>query len=149
VGVQDFDAARRERQREYEAVPLVMGDETFTLPKVIPAGLVVELARRTIDLEGRPVEELTPRERTEATLASYDFFIAVVGEAQADRMRAVLTNTEDPIGLDTIDEIVQWLALLYVGRPTVRSSDSAGGPRTNGQDSKPGSSEPEDLASRT
>lgn len=123
----DFDAARRERNREREPLQFKLGGETFTCLAVIPAGLGYDLLE--IELTG---------DQLRIGLAYRDFILAVLAtKADRDRFEKVLRQTKNAVEPLDLRDVVVWLAEQYGGRPTQRSSDSSDGPPANGASSKP------------
>lgn len=136
ASVKDFDAARRERSKTVKLPTFKLGGEKFTLRQRATIGESVDLA---LAPEPDPdVEVAAP------TLATFVQFISdrLADEDEVDRFVEVLHRRKDPIDDVALYEVVNWIAEVLTGRPTVPSSDSLDTPLDGGPTSKPDASEP-------
>lgn len=133
----DFDALRRERVADREPVTFSVGGEQFTTLAVLPAGVVLDL------LGSRGGVAYAYRQFLRGALRDDDQTVDDTGEettaSSLVRFEALCYRRDDPIDDQTIIDIVDWLAEVYAGHPTQRSSGSPTGPRA-GSASSNGSS---------
>lgn len=114
--MKDFDARRRERAERDRGFTL--GGETFVMkPGVRPEVLA---AYESIDVDASP----------EAKLATMDGMILDfldTSDGAADRYAAVRKIEDNPVTLQDIQQVIEWMIEVQTGRPTGQSSDSSPG----------------------
>lgn len=115
----DFDAARRERQNE--PLSFTLAGEQFTCLPILP-WVTMENLIRPYQEQGEMGVVLQIGPLMEACLIDED----------VERFHAILTRKDDPIDLETVTAIVEWLLESYTGRPTERFSSLPGGQSTTG-----------------
>lgn len=113
----DFDAARREAVNE--PVAFQLRGERFECLARCPAGDLFALAGRGL-----------------SGVACRDFISSVLDDGDLERFGKVLTNKADPVDLDDLVTITEWLVEVYTGRPTKPSTGSPGGRPRTGRTSK-------------
>lgn len=129
AGVEDFDAARRERQASKPPFRFKLGGKTFSCVRSIPFAYLLQVVE---------ADATTPRD--EWFKASCDFIAECLEtDALRDQWRKVLLNRDDPIEEWDVLPIVRRLVEVYsAGRPTTPPSDSSRGrPSGGGRSSSP------------
>jgi hypothetical protein len=137
--MKDFDAERRQRDEEgRDDRTFTIGGETFVVkPEVRPEALA-------------DYEQMTGSESAhEALRVIDDLVVSFLDDTDDDpegRYRAVRARTEDPIGMATLESLVEWLVETQTNRPTGRPGSSGTGPQRTKGGSTDGSSSPVSLA---
>ncbi len=130
--MKDFDAARKEREQRDRG--FLIGGEKF----VRRAGL-------------RPEEILLWNEATSGEKAPtekqwievYDeTILAMLEPGQDEKWEAVRANTESPLTVSDLLELIKWLLSEMTGRPTGPPSDSSAGRDSTGTTSMDDSGSP-------
>ena len=117
--IPDFSIRKPPRQFRIDS-------DTFHVPAVLPAAVAVEFSRMT---------KMNPNEQFLAIGEVLDIvMLPESAELFARRMR----DPSNPIGVEHIAEVVQWLMQEYGDRPTQPSSDSQASPMTTGTPSTAG-----------
>jgi hypothetical protein len=66
-----------------------------------------------------------------------DFFVATLDDESYNYVVNRLLSRDDPLDLEPIQEVIEWLIEEWSGRPTPKPSGSTRSQRTGGQRSKP------------
>ncbi len=126
----DFDALRRERQRQAPTtakdVTFTLGGVTFTCVKTVPSGLIFDIA-------AAPEYDVNP---LGALVGLRDFIMHIVVPEQREAFLEMLRGPDDPADFETLEELARYLSEEYLGRPTVPSSASPDGRLETGPSSK-------------
>lgn len=70
------------------------------------------------------------------TAGVIDFFVEILDEESANYVINRLLSRTDPLGLDEVQQILEWLVEEWTGRPTQRPSVSTQSPSSGGPKSK-------------
>ena len=127
---EDFDAARRERQRALEPIRFRLGGIDFNCVKTPTLADAFELATapEPITFDGTP--------NLAAVAAITRFIEALISTPkQRKQFAKLLARRDDVIDRETIIDLGGWLAEQYAGRPTLRSTGLSDGPQPDGQTS--------------
>lgn len=126
----DFDAYRKERDqdkpRTQHDVSFRLGGIDFECIKILPSGLILDLAAAP-DPEEKPME---------AVAALRNFVLNIIVEGQRDQFLEVLRRPDDPADFDTLAAVVEYLSREYAGRPTTPPLPSGNGRSETGPISK-------------
>jgi hypothetical protein len=138
----DFDAERRDRLAQLEAVRFSLGGEEFTADPDPHPDVIIEIQ----DLWGKGGQEVeatgTMSMQTMAamTRATRDAMVGLVMPEDAERMNAVLERKgTGQVGINSIMETLMWLVEVVNDRPTMPSSPSASSPDATVAPSTPAS----------
>ena len=129
--MQNFDEKRQQRQEADRGFQI--GGETF----VVRSGVRPEvLAQYETIREGMAAAEVL------TTLD--DLVLQSIEDADGghDRYRALRERDDDPLTLEDLTALTEWLVEQHAGRPTRRPSRSTNGRRRTGTTSTEGSSSP-------
>jgi hypothetical protein len=109
-----------------EAVTFRIGEDIFEAAKECPAGVLLSMAAIAADKDGN------------AIAGTMDFLDSVLLPSSREKFAERMRDPENPIALNTVTDLVQWLVELYTGRPTELPSPSPAGQPAAG----PSSTEP-------
>lgn len=139
----DFDTARKQRAaRDAKTAPnrtFKIGGETFTwAPSARPEALTVLTTIRpgkrnkdgtyVLDAEDEPVDRGTPLHESVEIIDSIITDLIEDTDNAHERWASLRTRTKDPITLEDMQELVQWLISQVANRtPTQPSSQSTRG----------------------
>lgn len=121
----DFDAARRERDRELDPIEFRLGGHDFACLTTIPIGPALGL--------------VTTEESADDSIAAA-LVRLIKGALSPDdhpRFDEALSNPAEPVDLGILRDVAGYIAEEYSARPTSPSPASSAGRRMNG--SKPSS----------
>jgi hypothetical protein len=135
--VKNFDDHRKKKdeatraEREFQ-----LGGEQFTAKARVRPEAFMEWD--SMDMEETPASEiLVMADRTILSLIEKK-------DGAHDRYRAVRENEEDPLSLEDLTDLIQWLVEVQSGgRPTEKSSGSSTSPDETGTNSTDNSPSPE------
>lgn len=136
--MKDFDAERRQRHEEgRDARTFSLGGETFVVKAEIRPEALAEYERMSGDTDAH-----------EALRIIDDLVVSFLEEDDdaEGRYRGVRARTDDPIGMATLEALVEWLVETQTSRPTGRPGSSGTGPQRMKDGSTDGSSSPVSLA---
>lgn len=71
-----------------------------------------------------------------------DFFVTILDDESYDYVVSRLLSREDPLGMDQVQEVIEWLIEEWSGRPTQSLSVSTPSPKNGGPKSKPRTTKP-------
>jgi hypothetical protein len=134
--VKDFDDHRKKKDEATRAERVFqLGGEQFTARARVRPEAFMEWD--SMDMEKTPASEiLVMADRTILSLIEKK-------DGAHDRYRAVRANEEDPISLEDLTDLIQWLVEVQSGgRPTERSSDSSTSSEETGTSSTDSSPSP-------
>lgn len=115
-----------ERRARQDPITFSFEGRTFRCVDEMPWPLLEEiLGAVPTDEHGRPLENAAS---VGLTLALATFFRQVVVDEDLPAVEEVLRRKQNPMGVATLTEIVQWLVEVYTGRPTERPGSSQPGP---------------------
>lgn len=79
------------------------------------------------------------RHTTESTkiAGAIDFFVSIMDQESYNYLADRLLSRDDPIDLEEVTEVVQWIIEEWAGRPTPRPSVSMPSPNSDGQNLTP------------
>lgn len=69
---------------------------------------------------------------TEQIAGVINFFVAVLDESSHHYVVSRLLDRNDPLPIDTVKDVMEWLIEAWSGRPTVSPSGSASSPESTG-----------------
>jgi hypothetical protein len=77
------------------------------------------------------------RHTTEATkvAGAIDFFVAIMDQESYNYLADRLMSRDDPIEIEEVSDIVQWIIEEWAGRPMLSPSASTPSPNSDGQNS--------------
>lgn len=112
--IKDFSRVRKPIQFRID-------DDVFDAVPTVPAEVMIQFAEGFSSLDPT---KLTPAESVAALRRVVEF---VLKPASLVRFKERMSSPEDPIDMEQLDEIVQWLFEEYGMRPTQESSSSSAG----------------------
>lgn len=115
--MKNFDVERKHRHTPVEDRTFVLGGETFVAKEDVHPSVLVAFDR----IDGANFETL---------FEVIDGMIVDLIEPDndsADRYRRIRENTDDPITIETMTSVSNWLVEVMTGRPTGQPSGSAPG----------------------
>lgn len=107
--------------RKREKIEFKVDDDVFTAKSPIPAQVLIEFAQTFSGLS----EASTIDEQLSAFNAVLEL---VLMPASLERFRSRMSDAEEPIAIDQVEEVITWLFEAYGMRPTETPSDSSDGP---------------------
>lgn len=116
--MKDFDANRKTRRRSVEERTFKLADEVFVLK-----GAVHPETLETYDA-------ITEETGIGETMRIVDELILAMIESNDDsegRYRMIRANTDDPVTIEDLQELVQWMVETQTARPTGQPGDSSPG----------------------
>lgn len=122
-----FDVARVDR----DPVTFDLAGQSFTCRPTLAAGALLNLGAATDDRIG-----------ARSSRALIGFMTSALIEEDVPRFLALIEDPDVAIPIDTLGEVVEWLAEELVGFPTLPPSGSPGGRSTNGRTSMVGAPSP-------
>jgi hypothetical protein len=110
----------RDFTRERKKIEFQVDDDTFTAKSPIPAQTLIDFAAKFTSLsQASSVEE---------QLAAFNGVLDLVLMPQSlEVFRRRMSDPEEPIAIDQVEEIITWLFEEYGLRPTEPPSDSSDG----------------------
>lgn len=131
--MRNFDDSRKKSRASEEARTFVLGGETFVLrPAIHPEAL-------------EDYDRITPESTIKETLDIVDELILNMIDTRDDsheRYHRVRSNRNDPITIDDLQELVQWMVEMQTARPTGQPGDSSPGQSSTATESTVESSSP-------
>lgn len=112
VHMRDFSRKRR-------PVYFTISEVTYHCVKALPADELQEMMNR---LRGSNVDDTNAVARVIDVLQ-----VCMIGDSHAALVTKIKTDRDDPIDLEQLGEIVEWLVEVYTNRPTKPSSGSSTG----------------------
>jgi hypothetical protein len=121
----DFDAARAERERIVDPVTFTLGGEQFQCVLAPSVG-------DALDLADAPEPETSLIGSVRAIVAFIDKILVPADRAKFGEVIRKMDAPHGPVNSYDVIEVGVWLSEEFSGRPTVPSTDSAGGRETTG-----------------
>lgn len=116
--MKDFDARRKERAERDRGFTL--GGETFVMKSGVRPEVLA--AYESIDASATPEDKLAQMDGM-----VLDFLEEEKGEAEK-RWRKIRAIEDNPVTLQDIQDVIEWLIEAQTGRPTGQPSGSTAGP---------------------
>lgn len=107
--------------RRRDTIKFRVDDDVFEAPPDIAA----ELALRFVDDAGRLDDDAATHAEQVAVI--HNMFRMILTPDSAERFIARLSDSTNPIGVDTFQRVTSWLLEQYGLRPTEPGSDSSSG----------------------
>ena len=106
-------ARAEDGEAELEPLPFKIGDDVFTANPPTPAQFALFITTQSENAD------------TATSIAGViDFFNGMLDDEDRMLFRRRLLNRKDPLDLETVLEVIEWLAEEWYGRPTGSSSAS-------------------------
>lgn len=137
--VKDFDASRRSRRPQDDPVGFKLRGHEFHCADTLPWTAyerTLEIAEMAPDVKhaGRVTKATHPVARMSMKVGP--FLRACVVDDDQELLEAVLASRVDPVDLEELTDIVNWLLGVYTGKVAEQLDESSGGSSTTSHTTK-------------
>lgn len=115
----------RDFTRERKKIEFKIDDDVFTAKSPIPAQTLIDFAKQ--------FTSLSTASTVEDQLSAFNGVLELVlMPASLERLKVRMSDPDEPVAIEQIEEIITWLFEEYGMRPTEPPSDSSDGPASPG-----------------